>query len=80
VVNNCKCGHDFDEHGLTGICLEDCDCEMYEEEDELGEVEPEKIETDTRIKCPHGNAVGECLVCFKIESGRGGGTRGGGRK
>jgi len=53
------------------MCLEpDCYCELYEEEAEVEEVEQPKIERDTRMKCEHGNNVGECLICLRIEEGR----------
>lgn len=67
----CSCGHSFDDHDEYGTCMEpDCDCELYEEEVEVEEVEQPKIERDTRMKCEHGNNVGECLICLRIEEGR----------
>lgn len=66
----CSCGHSFEEHDDTGICLDpDCDCELYQEE-EVEEQEQPKVERDTKMKCEHGNNVGECLICFRIEEGR----------
>jgi hypothetical protein len=35
VVNECQCGHDFEDHDETGICMDpECDCELYQELEE----------------------------------------------
>lgn len=70
MVDLCTCGHSFEEHDTTGMCMaEECECDLYGEE-EVEEPEQPRVERDTRMKCEHGNNQGECLICFRIEEGR----------